>query len=552
MMMVTTRCLELTTEAVPGLILQCVALISAESYSPAIMASLFLSAGSAAMITTSIFYDTDVNPDTRSVHPECGLIHDQRRNVGFASSMAFHFCHVLSRGFATALIALTSVKMLAAYTALDVAVYFLCVPRASAAREASASKVLLLVESATMMPFPPPPPPPPLTLYCARRYKIIRRDFMVAHLPMSTCLGLALSAVVRLFIDKLLLDLTGSLNNRVPFIAGGSYYAFAIAENQALVLVAAWTFKDGELFGVGVGLVAANVLSLGVFVLAVANEEKIKYLWSGLTGKQRCWEQFFRGEDEETKSLIFSKPRSLWEAEIGAEVRAWTMSNWATWEEEHPQWFVPAFIAHVPETYIPADSVQRLSSRSHGHGNVGSVRDTMNDLSELRQSNRLSATKSGNTAAGIRGLVSRSGLGGGVGGKPISDRQRQRRSSLEGMGMLGGGGGRMTCKKDAASLASNWKRSVSVSDKRRQDRLVVFRATEPFGLRTTEHVDAGGSVLSGAIVCHCILPFSDPPITKMEMMKIGLRYRCVRWCQSTREAVEGGLFGTSFDEAFCG
>jgi hypothetical protein len=79
MHLMTGRCIELTTEAVPALVLQAYALVTLEERSWTMVASLAISAMSAAMITTSVFYDVDSSPSVRVSHEECGLIHDQVR-----------------------------------------------------------------------------------------------------------------------------------------------------------------------------------------------------------------------------------------------------------------------------------------------------------------------------------------------------------------------------------------------------------------------------------------------------------------------------------------
>jgi hypothetical protein len=64
-------------------------------------------------------------------------------------------------------------------------------------------------------------------------------------------------------------------------------------------------------------------------------------------------EKFTKVEDDEDKFKLFRSQRLLWEREIGAEVRAWTMANWARWEEEQPGWFTDATKVLVPDEYIP-------------------------------------------------------------------------------------------------------------------------------------------------------------------------------------------------------
>lgn len=88
----------------------------------------------------------------------------QRRNAGFLLAFVFHTLHILTRGFGTALLLLTSSTWLALYTAVDVCAYLV--------------------------------------------YKVLRNDFTSAHFPAPPLLAFVSSLLVRVLVDKLLLDFT--------------------------------------------------------------------------------------------------------------------------------------------------------------------------------------------------------------------------------------------------------------------------------------------------------------------------------------------------------
>jgi hypothetical protein len=75
--------------------------------------------------------------------------------------------------------------------------------------------------------------------------------------------------------------------------------------------------------------------------------------------------------------------RMMWERDIGADVKAWTFENWATFVEEKPAWFTPLIIATVPDEYIPPQFLAGL-------GGANRVRRGSAALS-VRESMRLSA-----------------------------------------------------------------------------------------------------------------------------------------------------------------
>jgi hypothetical protein len=88
---------------------------------------------------------------------------------------------------------------------------------------------------------------------------------------------------------------------------------------------------------------------------------------------------FTKGADEDAKFKLFRSQRLLWEGEIGADVRAWTMANWARWEEEAPGWFKDTEKARVPDEYIPPQFLAGMGgvNRERRGSAVVSVRQSL-------------------------------------------------------------------------------------------------------------------------------------------------------------------------------
>jgi hypothetical protein len=60
--MVVTKCGELVLEAIPGLVLQLVAVLTAEKNTASAFVSIFISTASAALTGTKIFWVIDTDP----------------------------------------------------------------------------------------------------------------------------------------------------------------------------------------------------------------------------------------------------------------------------------------------------------------------------------------------------------------------------------------------------------------------------------------------------------------------------------------------------------
>ena len=105
-------------------------------------------------------------------------------------------------------------------------------------------------------------------------------------------------------------------------------------------------------------------ISVGLFFHAI-NRELWTSFYSTKTGCDNSKEYFLEGQDDATRSVIFTDNIDLWMS-IKTEVKAWTLDNWSKWEEEKPDWFTAAFKASVPDDMMPNEVLDELNRISVG------------------------------------------------------------------------------------------------------------------------------------------------------------------------------------------
>jgi hypothetical protein len=112
---------EMFAEAIPGFVIQAVALVTSKEKSLVAVGSLFVSAATTAMTAASGFFDIDTDPGMRKRNPGMsGLVPDQARGKAFLVLLALSFCQVLAKGVAMALLAVTDIRFLLYYIVGDV------------------------------------------------------------------------------------------------------------------------------------------------------------------------------------------------------------------------------------------------------------------------------------------------------------------------------------------------------------------------------------------------------------------------------------------------
>lgn len=107
--MALSKCGELVFEAIPGLVVQLVAALTAEKNTTAVYVSLLISTASAALTGTSMFWDIDTAPAKRKGNPNfIGLVPDLGRGTAFATVFAMCALQIFAKAAATALLAVTN------------------------------------------------------------------------------------------------------------------------------------------------------------------------------------------------------------------------------------------------------------------------------------------------------------------------------------------------------------------------------------------------------------------------------------------------------------
>jgi hypothetical protein len=317
---------EMVFEAIPGFVLQVVAVLTAKDVSTSAVVSLLISAASTGLTATTIFYDNDVDPGVRKRNPVwCGAIPNQGRGLAFFNVFVFCTLHVLAKGLATALLYIANFRFLMLYIAVD---YGLCLV-----------------------------------------YFAARKD-VVVFVPMPPTASWIVSPIFRVAI-KVIGDFSGTPILRIPLALGGSYYLFNLISAQASVMVAVhlYTIEMAEreekiaadtLWRMATFLVGSWCVAMLFFLARVVAPSHRHTFCSPVSGRQCVHQYYTEGVTDEDKMEIFGNNRLLWESDIGSEVIEFTMRNWARWERDKPAWFTAHIKATVPDECIPREFLAGL------------------------------------------------------------------------------------------------------------------------------------------------------------------------------------------------
>jgi hypothetical protein len=113
--------------------------------------------------------------------------------------------------------------------------------------------------------------------------------------------------------------------------------------------------------GSSLTLLSRSLRSLRYFATQIVVPKYRHLLFSTISGKQYSQDHFLEGNTDEEKMQVFRANRLHWEADIGEEVKAWTLENWARLEGK--AWFDAKIKEKVPDGYIPAEALQKLGGR---------------------------------------------------------------------------------------------------------------------------------------------------------------------------------------------
>jgi hypothetical protein len=320
--------IEMFAEAIPGVIIQLMAIASTskEDVADAAWVSLSVSALTTGFSSATISYDYDTDPVRREQVPDFyGYVpaNDTKRSIIFVSLMHFSAGMLVIRCMTIVVLGLLGGKWVILYVGADMLLYLLV--------------------------------------------KVLRGDFWY-WIPAGGNVEIVTSIVCRVLV-KVVGDFTSIVQFRHPNEVGGMYWMFGFVLTMGSLPVAIIIAEKGDVADEvirfawkAVGLVIpCTVLLFAVFFF---NIEK-KYwgtFYSWQRGKDLTVKNFKEGSDAVKAKYTFKYSKHHWKANE-KEVKAWVEANWVRWEEEKPKWFDDAMRARVPVEYIPGAGNARRRER---------------------------------------------------------------------------------------------------------------------------------------------------------------------------------------------
>jgi hypothetical protein len=213
-------------------------------------------------------------------------------------------------------------------------------------------------------------------------YKVLMGD-LYHWLPVDGFAGFALSLLLRIII-KIVADFTGIVQFRASPDLGGIYFtvnsvmSFVFCFAAIKIFFASDAGKAGilnedfatKVFFALFGFFALNA-ALGVSIMKKDFRRTFLSLETGCEWAQKF---FLEGKENHVKSKTARLNEKKWEP-IKATVKEWVHENWWTWKEENPDWFTDAWIAKIPDDFIPAEesrvALQEMRRRSSLFGGNG-------------------------------------------------------------------------------------------------------------------------------------------------------------------------------------
>jgi len=320
--LVICKGIEMVCESIPGCVLQLFAILKNKDRTRRAIVSVAVSALTTGFNSASISFDADVDPQKRKEVPDYyGYIPDDgKRTVIFGCMVVNSSLLLLVRSLSAAMLMLAQKRYFVLYMAGDMGVYLL--------------------------------------------QKMLRGDFHY-WVPIGGAFGLFCSLLVRV-LCKAIADFTGVIHCRHPYELGGLYWT----GNMMLALLASFAsvwiyFESGgedvtkrEAWTL-VGYMGGGwVMSFVLFLLLMKKEYRSTF-FSTTSGKQHSMNYFLKGGDDEVKSAVLACNMQHWR-QIRGEVKTWVLNNWYRWVEEKPLWFTEAWLAKVPNDFIPEDEDQAM------------------------------------------------------------------------------------------------------------------------------------------------------------------------------------------------
>jgi hypothetical protein len=213
-------------------------------------------------------------------------------------------------------------------------------------------------------------------------YKVARSDFY-HWLPVEGPAAV-LGALLERVVVKTVADFTGVVQFRASGELGGIYFTVNTAMGFVICFAAIKIF-----FGSDVGR-ASRIEEGGAMegfawlcgfwlVTAALGVSLIKKEYRGTfvsfeTGNGWCQKFFLEGETDEIKSKTLSLSKMKWMS-IREPAKEWVQEGWWRWKEDKPGWFGDAWIANLPDDFIPEEVdrkvLEDMRRRSSVFGGVG-------------------------------------------------------------------------------------------------------------------------------------------------------------------------------------
>jgi hypothetical protein len=341
------KVVEMFAEAIPGVIIQLMAIATSDKdVGTSAWFSVAVSAITTGFASATISYDWDTDPVNREKAPDFyGYIPAKasKRTVVFVSMLLFTAGMLLIRCTTIVLLGLMGGRWAFLYIGADLGLYLLV--------------------------------------------KILRGDFWY-WIPLGGKAEIVNSIICRVVV-KIIVDFTSIVQLRHPNEVGGDYWLFGLLLTMVSLPVSIYLYLfspyvDDKPIDIASFIVKyiipITTICLGVFFFNI--ERKYWHtFWSTQRSKDMTMANFLEGESEEIKFEVLGCSRHHW-VSIEGEIKKWVELNWATWEEEQPEWFNYWRRARVPVEYIPTDgdarrreSVRRASVDAEAEGGLaGSLR----------------------------------------------------------------------------------------------------------------------------------------------------------------------------------
>jgi len=330
--MTVARIIELFAEAIPGVLIQLMAVATSKKVGIFSWVSLGFSAFTTGFVSATLSYDWDTDPRNRAMQPKFyGFIPAQaaKRVIVFGSMMTISAGMLMIRAMTIVLLGLVGWNWAFAYIGLDLSLYLVV--------------------------------------------KTLKGDFWY-WAPLGGYVEVVVSLFFRVIV-KVINDFMSLMQLRHPQEVGGAYWAFSALLTIASLPVAIMIYMNNggdaktlsfawTVFWILLPTVSFCTL---IFVLTV-EKTHVNTFFSTETGKVSNQSRFKNAKDDATKALVFRWTKHYWVG-IEDDMRLWVQQNWSRWKEEKPKWLDEITRSRIPVEWIPntkdrqRESVRRMSIR---------------------------------------------------------------------------------------------------------------------------------------------------------------------------------------------